>query len=437
MKNNKLILSLLYICSATFINAEVLVFSSAYKLALENANAIKASVYMVESSKERVNQEESRLYPQVNLSAYYKKSKYGYYNENTTSPDTQGLINYGVSLKQSVYNAQIYSKITMETSRSKLTSIGVELEKEELAQTVFQVYLDLLKAHNKIDLYELYLTYTKSRLDELEKKYEMFTVSKMDILEIRTEYKSAQIDLNKENKLLKVKELKLKQLIGNIEYELPIIESDKSILANIEQMKISVLDKVEFPLNLELLQATLALRLSKEEVDNSFDGHYPTLDLEISSYNYDTDDPTIDAPYKNVSNAMLYVNVPVYSGGATSAKVRESKFRSLSANEELLNTKKDIKVRYDENVAIFEASFESVAMYQDAYESSILYVRSIEEGYKHGLKSIIDLNDAKVKQYEVRYKYIENIYELVDSYIALLILTNDFESIKILDNIVQ
>ena len=34
-------------------------------------------------------------------------------------------------------------------------------------------------------------------------------------------------------------------------------------------------------------------------------------------------------------------------------------------------------------------------------------------------------------------KYIENIYELVDSYIALLILTNDFQSIKILDNIVQ
>ncbi len=436
MRNNKLILYLIYICSATFINAEVLVFSSAYKLALENANAIKASVYMVKSSKERVEQEESRLYPQVNLSAYYKKSKYGYYSQ-TNSPDEQGLINYGISLNQSVYNAQIYSKITMETSRSELMSIGVELEKEELAQTVFQAYLDLLKAHNRIDLYELYLTYTKSRLDELEKKYEMFTVSKMDVLEIRTDYKSAQIDLTKENKLLKVKELKLKQLIGDIEYELPNIESDKSVLYSVEMMEESVLNRVEFPLNLELLQAKLALRLSKEEIENSYDGHYPTLDFTASSYNYDTDDPTVDAPYKNVSSAMFQLNVPVYTGGATSARVRESRFRSLSANEELLNTQKDIKVRYDEYIAIFEASIDSVSMYKDAYESSTLYVKAIEEGYKHGLKSVIDLNDAKVKQYEVRYKYIENIYELVDSYIGLLILTNDFENIKVLDSLVQ
>lgn len=427
---------LLAVISTISLNAEVLLFSTAYQLALENAHSIKASVYEVRSAKERLVQEESRLYPQINMSAYYKKSEYNYY-DSTRESLKQGLFNYGVSVKQSIYNAEIYSKIDVETSKNELFAVGVELEKEQLAQTVFMAYLEVLKSNNRINLYKSYLEYSKSRLDELNIKYEKFMVSKMDLLEMKVEYKSAKIDLIKEKKILTVNELKLKQLIGDIEYELPTINFDVNILSSIETMKESVLNKEDFSTNLSLLQAKLELKVSKSETENAFDAHYPRLDLEGSMYAYDTDDPDVQAPYKDTSNIMLVLNIPIYSGGATSSRIRENEFKSKSINENLLDTKKKIKVQYHEYSALFEASVESVSMYKDAYESSLLYVDSIEQGYKHGLKSIIDVNDAKNKQYEVKYKYTENIYEMVDSYIGLLIVTNNFETIDLLDKIVE
>jgi outer membrane protein len=437
MKNSKFLFFIFI--SGIALHAQVLTFSKAYELALENTHSIKASVFKVEGSKQRVEQEKSQLYPQLNLSASYKKTQYDYNKNYNASGDIirQGLFNYSLTLRQNIYNAQTYSKISLERSRSELYEVGVELEKEQLAQKVFKVYLDLLKNRNKIELYKSYLQYTKSRLDELNKKYDMFMASKMDLLEMKVEYKSAQIDLKKEKKLFTVNKLKLEQLIGATDYKLPSVNSDKHILTAIGSIKASVIDKNDFSSNLQLLKAKLALTLAKKDTHNAFVAHYPTLDLQASYSGYETDDPTSDSLYSDVQSVMLNFNLPIYNGGRVSSRVKELEFNYDAAKEEYLDTQKEIQVMYDEYIALLEASIESVSMYQEALESATLYVNAIEQGYKHGLKSVIDLNDAKNKQYEVRYKYIENIYEMVDSYIGLLIVTNDFKNIALLDKLVN
>jgi outer membrane protein len=202
-------------------------------------------------------------------------------------------------------------------------------------------------------------------------------------------------------------------------------------------MKESILESTDFSNNLEILQASIAVKIAQLETTNAFDAHYPTLDLEASLTGYDTDDPTTDSLYRDISSVMLKLNIPIYSGGATSSRVREKRLMTQSSTEDLLDIQKKVQVKYDEYMARLEASIESVSMYKSAYESALLYVDSIEKGYNHGLKSIIDLNDAKNKQYEVTYKYIENIYEMVDSYIGLLIITNDFKNIDLLDKLVE
>ena len=437
MKNSKLFF--LGILSAVSLNAEVLTFSKAYELALENTNSIKASIFKMEGAKERLEQEKSQLYPQLNLTASYKKTEYNYNKNYNASGDTieQGLINYSVSLKQSLYNAQIYSRISLERSKSELYEVGVELEKDELAQQVFQAYLNLLKTNNKIELDKAYLKYAKSKLDELTIKYDMFMASKMDLLEMKVEYKSAQIELKKEKKLLVVNRLKLKQLIGDASYEVPSINLDSHVLSTIGFIKSAIAKQDDFSANLQLLKAKLALEIAKKDVHNSFVAHYPTLDLQASYSGYDTDDPTSDSLYKDVKSVMVMFNLPIYSGGRISSRVRELEYNVKSANEEYKDTLKQVEVMYDENFALLDASIESVSMYQEALESSSLYVDSVEQGYEHGLKSIIDVNDAKNKQYTVKYKYIENIYEMVNSYIGLLIVTNDFKNIALLDKLVK
>ncbi len=432
-------LTLLLLFSAAYVNAaEVLLFSKAYELALANTNAIKSSAYRAEAEKEKVNQEYSKLYPQINFSANYGKSDYTY-NPNYTKIDhvRQGMISNTLSLRQSIYNADTFSRIAMETSRGKLYEIDSDLKKEELAQSVFKVYLELLKSHNKIKLYESNLQFTKSKLDTLTQRYDMNLANKMDLLQMQVEHSSALISLDKEKKQLKVNELKLTQFIGDTEYKLPTLEINNQTLESIKAMQTSIVSSDNFEKNLKVLQAEVALKLSKEQKANAWDAHLPRLDLQASASKYNTDDPTNDAPYNNVQQVALVLNIPIYSGGMVSSMVASSELMSKAANEDLLETKKEVKVQYDEYLASFNTSVDSVTMYKNALESAELYVKAVEQGYEHGLKSIIDLNEANTKFYDVKYKYLDNIHGMVDSYVGLLIVSNNFENIGLLDKIVE
>ncbi|EQB34347.1 hypothetical protein M947_11295 [Sulfurimonas hongkongensis] len=436
MKSNKNALSFflsIVLCSS--VGADVLNFSRAYELALENANNIRSSIYVAEAEKEKINQENSQLYPQINLSASYKKTEY---EANPTKDMTrQGLITYSATLRQSIYNPEVLSRIDMQERRSKYSDVKVEYEKEALAQELFKTYLDILKSHNKIKLLESYLEYNSSKLKELSKKFAMDLSNKMDLLEMRVEYNSAVIELDKERKLLKVHDLKFKHYIGDTVYELPKIESDKILIETITQMKEQVVGKDNLQKSLRVKQAEAALEVSDAEIENAKSGHLPTLTFDAIYNLYDTDTPTIDAPYNTVKYAMLSLNIPIYSGGHVSSKVDSSRLMKKAANEDLQNAKKEVQVLYDEYLAIFEASSESVEMYKDALASAELYLEAIDQGYAYGLKSIIDLNDAKNKLNEVKYKYVENLYNLVDSYIGLLMVTNNFKELNLLDKLVE
>jgi outer membrane protein len=436
MKSKKYILTLLALgVSLSSADAEVLNFSRAYSLALENANHIKSSVYVSEAEKEKINQEESQLYPQINLSTSYKKTEY---ESNPSKNITrQGLITYSLTARQSLYNPEINSRIDMQESRSKYSDIKVEFQKEELAQKLFKTYLDILKSQNKIKLLESYLEYNRSKLEGLTKKFDMNLSNKMDLFQMRVEYDSAEIELEKEKKLFNVYDLKFKQYIGDNPYELPKIESDKLLLETIKEMKVQVLGSDDLGKSLKIKQAEAAVEISASELENAKAGHLPKLTFDAAYSKYDTDTPTVDAPYDTTKYAMISLNIPIYGGGYVSSKVDSSKLMIKAAGEDLENAKKETHVQYDEYMAIFEASSESVWMYKKALESAELYLQAINQGYDYGLKSIIDLNDAKNKLNEVKYKYVENMHELVNSYIGLLMVTHNFKELNLLDKLVE
>ena len=65
----------------------------------------------------------------------------------------------------------------------------------------------------------------------------------------------------------------------------------------------------------------------------------------------------------------------------------------------------------------------------------MLYEQSVSQGLKHGLKSIIDLDESQYKTAEVKYKFLENILELSKSYIDLLTLKNNFSQISLVEKV--
>ncbi|HIP54285.1 MAG TPA: TolC family protein [Sulfurimonas autotrophica] len=432
MAHKKIVSLFLFALFSTTLNAKELLFSTAYDLAMQNANQLQSAKYMHLSDKEAVAQEKAALYPQIDLSAYYKKTRYVANPDETVT--RQSLLNYTLSLKQSIYNAETWSRIDMQKLRSKYSLIKVKYQAQQLAQDVFKAYLNILRTKNKIVALQSYLTYEESKLEALQKKYAMGLTSKMDLLQIRVDKDSSKIDLEKEKRLLQVYKLQLEHFIGKMNYTIPTIDIQKNISPALAQMRNTI---IKIDNSLEIKQAKIQVALANKTIKNAFSGHLPNVSLTASYAKYDTDTPTIDAPFNNTGNIMVNINIPLFKGGYTSSQVESAKLKYQAAIQDLLATKKKVALSYKEDFTNFNAALHSVFMYKEAYESAKLFAQAINEGYKKGLKSIIDVNDAQAKMYNIKYKYIDNLYTMINAYVGLLVETNSFENLKFLDQLLQ
>jgi outer membrane protein len=199
-------------------------------------------------------------------------------------------------------------------------------------------------------------------------------------------------------------------------------------------MKNFVTNKIDFSSNLNIAQANIQLELLKNELINAKAGYLPTASLDAKYTKYNSNDITVD--YEDTTRIGLQVNIPLYNGGKTQSNILSSKLNIEATREDLIKIQKDIKINYEENLLIFNSSLESIKMYQESMESALLYLDSVSLGFNNGLKSIIDVNEAKNKLYEVEYRYIENLYEMIDAYVNILIVTNKFDGLKLLDKLI-
>lgn len=416
------------ICS---LNADTLLFGQAYDLAILNSNDVKSSNYTYLSNKEQINQSESKLYPQIDISGYYRKAEYksGFDGKMTR----QGLLNSTLSLNQVIYNHSIYAGVDLQKIRTQYFKIDHELKKQQLAADLFDTYLNILKSKNKIKYLEVYMQYQNSYIDMLQKKLKNHLASTMDLLQVKVKYNSSKIDLKKEEQLLDVYKNQLKQYIGNVAYDLPLIDIDYDITSVLNSMQNSIKVKKD---SLEVIKSKINVDASSKNLEDAYSGYWPVASFQASYSRYTTDTPTIDAPYEYTDTAMFTIKMPIYSGGYTNSKVESSKLDLQAATEDYENVKKKKTVEYEQNLALFNASKDSVQMYYDAYNSAYKYVKSVEAGYKYGLKSIIDVDDARKDLYNVKYNYIDNLYQLIGSYIKLLLINNNFDGIEILDEVI-
>ena len=426
MKSSKLLLTLFIVFS--FVNADTLTISQAYDMALSNSKNIKSSLLQLEANRENITQAKSGLYPQLSLLGNYGKKEYGSNGFGKSS-------GYTLSLQQLIYNPSVSKRVDIEESRIGLSDLDVQLQKQELSQIVLKVYLDILKSVNKIELYNRYSKTNQGKLELLEKKYAMALSNKMDLLQGKVDYHFSNIDLIKEKRFLRLNKLRLKHLIGTEHFKLPTIDFGRINSGTIQRMRDSITTDSNSISNLRIEQAEQAVELSNQEIDVASSGHMPVVSINAQDAEIDADKSV--SSLENTKSIMLQVQIPLYQGGMVESKITSAKLAYSAKQEQLLQIQDEIKEEYDELLAMFNSSSDSLGLYQEAMESAQLYLHSVQQGLDNGLRSLMDLNDAKNKLYEVKYRYVENIYEIINSYIGLLILINKLEDLNIVDGVIS
>ncbi len=433
MKNKKTIL-LSFIFFSTFLYAKDLTLMEAYNLALSKSNKILSSKYVSQSRKEDINQTKAALYPQLSAKVSYG-NRFSHMSElinKDKKPERERSLDYTLSLRQSIYDPELYSKIEMEKYREKLFSLQFQKDKQKLFLDVFKSYIKIFRLENIISLLESKTMYFKYANDSAKKKYKMNLMNKMDMLRANVDYNTVKIKLKKEKQLLKVARNDLKKFTEIADFSLPSINYNINI-EEVEKLKKLINNEDIYLSNLVVQEAKITKDFSKSMLDNAFDAHLPKLSFDANYTKYYSHDRASD--YEDTTRYMVVLNLPLYSGGYTNSKVKSSKLKYSASIEDLKLVEKEIKTEIEEYRSEFNAAFETLILYKTSLESANLYLDSIKQAYDKGLKSIIDLYEAKNKLDEIKLSYVDNLSILITSYAQLLKSTNSFESIKLIDNI--
>lgn len=402
-------------------SAEPLMLSTAYDMALKNEPHLRSLTLKTEATKESTRQSKSRLHPQLQGSLSF--GRYEYAGPYLNKPIKESYSSYSVTASQPLYHPELWSGIDESKAREMAAQYELKSEAQKLGLDVAKAYFELLKTQSNIELYKSQKEYYEIKYKQLEEMLKFGLSNRIDLLEAKVHSDKASSEWLTEQKRLNVAKLHLEHLIKEPVGELPCFDFtgvDADELFSERPMWESKLE------NNPALKASLASKeMAMHEIAVRKYAHYPKVDLSLNRKETYTQDYY---SHKYDNQAIVQMSIPLYEGGYTQSRVREGMILLDAAQEEVDYNRLDSKLKFEEQWAQWQLNVETLQVLKESEKSAELYVESIEKANKVGLKSLVDLLEAKAKLYEVKRDTINAGYELVNNYLSLLDVSGELNS---------
>lgn len=407
---------------------EPLMLSEAYSLALKNEPRLQSLVLQTEATKESIEQSKARLRPQLQGNVSW--GRYEYEADYLRAPVKENYSSYSISASQPVFRPELWRGLDESKARVESTQYRLKTEAQKLGLDVAKVYFTLLKSQRNIELFKSQREYYLTKYKQLEEMLKFGLSNRIDLLDAKVHSDQALSEWLTEQKRLKAVELRLERLINQPVGDVPSFDFTAINADELFHERSDWEPKLD---NYPALKASEASQeMANQQVAIRKSEHYPKVDLSVSrkeTYSKDT------IAHKYDNQAIIQMSIPIYQGGFTQSRIREGLLLLDSANKDVEYNRLESKSRFEELWAERELNIENLIALKESEQSAKLYLESVEKAHSAGLKSLVDVLEAKAKLYEIKRNAIDAGYELVNNYLSLLDITGELnsENIEILE----
>jgi len=140
-------------------------------------------------------------------------------------------------------------------------------------------------------------------------------------------------------------------------------------------------------------------------------GHWFTANLQAKVTDSDYSGYAGNAYNDNTNTRIgVSVSVPLYSGGTTSAQVSEARFKQTSAQQAFRDSREQARLNARIQVRSVERGESLIAALREAVKSNASFLEAAEEGYKVGLKNLLEVLTARSNLFNARRNLIEAMH---------------------------
>lgn len=390
-----------------------------YREALANDPSFAAARFQAQANQERSPQARAGLLPQVGLSG-----SGSWNNSDGTSPlsvgDNWKQAGAGVALTAPLYRPQNWetyeqAKLTVIQSDAQLAATG-----QDLILRTANAYFGVLAARDQLLYLEAAKKATLEQLAQAKREFEVGTKTIIDTNEAQARYDQINAQEQVAIGQLLVARSQLQSLIGREPAALATLR-ERPTLAAPQPAELTPWVKSAEDDNYSVQIARAGTEIARRELQKSKDGYKPTVDF-VAGYNYNHFDgrAPIERTYNGRGgNVGVQLNWPIYSGGLTQSKVRETLALDEKSRADLEAARRTAANAARDSFTGVSYGLSQVAALESAEVSAKTQLESTQLGYQVGVRILLDVLNATTQLYATQRDLKQARYNVLVSGLKL------------------
>ncbi len=382
---------------------------SFYSLALKNDPQLGGAQFENQASRETLKQAYGGVSPRVNF-----EFDYGYTRQDIRSSDNRvygtGTTNYGsyqysLTVNQPLFNYQSY--LSIDQAKATINRSDVELEKarQDLILRVTESYLDILLAQDKVTVAQAQVAAVELHHTVAKARSERGAAPITDLYDTEARLAAVKAELVEAENFLKDTSQGLREIVGTEDVSVRKLKENIPLLSPSPDNSAAWVATARNR-NPEILILKHRAEISGKEVDRQKAGHYPTLDLQGDYIVKDTQGTLFGGGSNTATyDILLKFNLPLYGGGTTSSKVRETSSLHQSTLKALERQTRSAERKTNNAFNEIQTAVSRTSAMTKSVEAQKMVVEAKEEGFKSGLYISLAVLDAVQDLYKYRKEY--------------------------------
>jgi len=368
--------------------------------ALENNPGLLDKQTRVDISEQGIQLNRSVILPQVAINANSSLSNEYGNDERLTYAGT------GISMNQLVWQNGRYRALIMQTEYAyKADQWELESERQELTLQVKLLYYDLLKYKSLYDISLQNAAQAELYLEAAEEKLKLGIGKESDILKARSDLADAEYIVRSMHSSVKNAENGLSRLTGeSVAGKINLIDPGVSIDSDVLPANDSLFSMAlnHYPELRELLNMQISQDYSVKAVKAD---RAPVLSAN-AGYNL-LYNPRIDVP--GIWSVGLTAKWNIFDGNRRKTNIRIEKLRGESLQYQQADLQLELRLEIDNLVNALKMADNQIEISKSLKKSTTENLKVVEEEYKLGVSSMLELSNAQVDDFEAGTKLVEAV----------------------------
>jgi outer membrane protein len=425
MNTRFLVHSILAVASLASFSATAADLKEVYERALANDPLIREADANRLAARESKPQAIAALLPQVQGLGQYRDTESDGTSVDINPPNppapfdrlTKGNdTTWDLQLRQNVFSWENWATLRRADSEQAQAEADYLVAQQDLILRTSEAYFNVLAALDTLEAAKAAHEAIARQLEQSEKRFEVGLIAVTDVQDAKAAFDSATAGLIQAKRNLATSGERLRELTGDAfdELERP---GGEMPLAGPNPANDDDWVKLAMEQNARLTASRLAADVARHNISIEQGGHIPSIDFLASKSWFESESEftgTVtgegDSDFEDTVFGVQ-LTVPIFSGGATSSRIRQAQYRNIAARERLERTARETERLTRDAYLGINSEVARVQSLNQAVESAKTALQATEAGYEVGTRTSVDVLQARQRLFDAQTNYARSRYD--------------------------